>query len=116
MNCREFVDFLMAYLDGTLEESEREIFQAHMVDCPGCETYLETYRETIRLGKACFCGGSEDLPEHVPEGLVEAILAARGAGKSGEPGEPGESAGSGIETPGLLSRLAARLGRFGRGR
>ena len=63
MNCREFVDFLMAYLDGTLEASEREVFEVHMVDCPGCETYLETYRETIRLGKACFCGCSDDLPE-----------------------------------------------------
>ena len=116
MNCREFVDFLMAYLDGTLEEPEREIFQSHMVDCPGCETYLDTYRETIRLGKVCFCGDSDDLPEQVPEGLVQAILAARGAGEPGEPGEPDKSAGSGIEAPGLLARLAARLGRFGRGR
>jgi len=113
MNCREFVDFLMAYLDGSLEASEREIFEGHMVDCPGCETYLETYRETIRLGKVCFCGDSDDLPEQVPEGLVQAILAARGVG---EPGEPGKPAGSGIEAPGLLARLAARLGRLGRGR
>ena len=113
MNCREFVEFLMAYLDGTLEDSEREIFQAHMVDCPGCETYLETYRETIRLGKVCFCGGSDDLPEHVPEGLVQAILAAREAGETDKPGVP---ASSGIEAPGLLSRLAARLGRFARRR
>ena len=116
MNCREFVDFLMAYLDGTLEQPEREIFQSHMVDCPGCETYLDTYRETIRLGKVCFCGDSDDLPEQVPEGLVQAILAARGAEEPGEPGEPDKSAGSGIEAPGLLARLAARLGRFGRGR
>ncbi len=82
MNCREFVEFLMAYLDGTLEDSEREIFESHMVNCPCCETYLETYRETIRLGKACFCGCSDDLPEHVPEGLVQAILAARRQGRS----------------------------------
>jgi anti-sigma factor RsiW len=109
MNCREFVDFLMAYLDGTLEASELEVFEAHMVDCPGCEAYLETYRETIRLGKACFCGGSDDLPEDVPEGLVQAILAAREAGETGKSGVP---ASSGIEAPGLLSRLAARLGRL----
>ena len=78
------------------------------MDCPGCETYLETYRETIRLGKECFCGGSDALPEHVPEGLVQAILAARGQHGAGEPRQ------SEIETPGLLSRLAARLGRFAR--
>ena len=109
MNCREFVDFLMAYLDGTLEASEREVFEVHMVDCPGCETYLETYRETIRLGKACFCGCSDDLPEHVPEGLVQAILAAREAGETDKPGVP---VTSGVEVQDLLSRLAARLGRL----
>jgi anti-sigma factor RsiW len=82
MNCQDFVEFLMAYLDGTLEGSEREIFQAHLVDCPPCETFLETYQETIRLGKVCFCGDSDDLPEQVPEGLVDAILAARQGGRS----------------------------------
>ena len=113
MNCREFVDFLMAYLDGTLKTSEREVFESHMVDCPGCETYPKTYRETIRLGKTCFCGCSDDLPEHVPEGLVQAILAAREAGEADKPGVP---ASSGVEAPGLLSRLAARLGRLTRRR
>jgi anti-sigma factor RsiW len=98
MNCQEFVEFLMAYLDGTLEESEREIFRSHMVDCPPCETFLETYRETIRLGKVCFCGDSDDLPEQVPEGLIQAILAAREQHGAGEP------RASEIETPGLLSR------------
>jgi anti-sigma factor RsiW len=77
VNCKEFVEFLMAYLDGTLETSERDIFDAHMVDCPCCETFLETYQETIRLGKVCFCGDSDEIPEPVPEGLVQAILAAR---------------------------------------
>lgn len=83
MNCQDFVEFLMAYLDGTLEESEREIFQAHMVECPPCETFLETYQETIRLGKVCFCGDSDEIPVRVPEGLVQAILDARRRGGSG---------------------------------
>ena len=77
MNCREFVDFLMAYIDGELPEAERSVFDAHMVDCPPCQTYLETYKETIRLGKAVCQTEGEAVPGDVPEELVQAILAAR---------------------------------------
>jgi anti-sigma factor RsiW len=77
MNCSEFVDFLMGYLDDGLARSQREIFEAHMVDCPSCETFLETYRETIRLGKLCLSDPEGPVPAQVPEELVAAILAAR---------------------------------------
>ncbi|MDH3520745.1 MAG: zf-HC2 domain-containing protein [Myxococcales bacterium] len=97
MNCREFVEFLMAYLDGTLDAREREIFEAHMVDCPSCETYLDTYRDTIRLGRQCLCDPDGPVHDDVPEELVAAILAARA-----QPGSPARHAG-------WLSQLAARL-------
>ncbi len=80
MNCREFVEFLMEYLDGELPQAQVTIFRAHMDDCPGCETYLDTYRETVRLGREV-CGDPEGpVPEDVPEALVSAILAARRRG------------------------------------
>ncbi len=76
MNCREFVDFLMAYLDGELSDAERSAFEQHMQACPPCVTYLETYGETVRLGG--LCGEPEGpVPDEVPEQLVAAILAAR---------------------------------------
>lgn len=75
MSCREFVEFLMDYLDDGLEPEPRRVFEEHMQLCPPCVSFLETYRETIQLGKfAC----SEQL-EAVPEALVQAILAARRA-------------------------------------
>jgi len=81
LSCREFVDFLMEYLDGELGEGERRVFEAHIGDCTPCGTYLETYRETVRLGRSV-CRESADpatdpVPEDVPEELVRAILAAR---------------------------------------
>ncbi len=77
MNCREFVDFLMDFLDGNLIEAQDTTFRMHMEECPGCVRYLESYRETVRLGKAC-CEDSEGpVPADAPEALVEAILAAR---------------------------------------
>ncbi len=80
MTCREFVDFLMDYLEQSLPTAQREIFEGHFEECPGCVTYLETYRETVRLEKT-LCGDDPDAPvsEDVPEGLVAAILAARAA-------------------------------------
>ena len=80
MNCREFVEFLMEYLDGELPGRQRGVFEEHMADCPSCVTYLETYRETVRLGGALCADPADPVPEDVPENLVQAILAARGQG------------------------------------
>ena len=76
MTCRDFVDFLMAYLDGELGSRERDLFDRHMEDCPDCVTYLDTYRETIRLERLCRDPESL-LSDEVPEALVRAVLAAR---------------------------------------
>ena len=76
MKCRDFVDFLMDYLDGSLGASERGVFESHIDDCPACLTYLDTYRETVRLGTRV-CRSDDELPPDVPEELVQAILSAR---------------------------------------
>ncbi len=83
MNCQECVEFLMAYLEGTLPPEELRVFEEHMRRCPPCVDYLETYRRTVELGKAACRCESEEIPAEVPEGLIRAILAAR------PPQEPG---------------------------
>ncbi len=78
MTCQEFVDFLMAYLDGELPTAQRDAFDEHMGLCPQCVTYLDTYRESVQLGRQALCeSGDAPVPEDVPEDLVKAILAAR---------------------------------------
>jgi anti-sigma factor (TIGR02949 family) len=76
ISCREALDFLAAYLDGELTTGVRETFERHLARCPACVEYLESYRETIRLGRE-----ARDLddaaPEEVPEELIEAILASK---------------------------------------
>ena len=76
MDCREFVDFLMAYLDREMQGDTRAVFEEHMDLCPPCRDYLTTYEDTIRAGQLA-CSGDEALPGDVPEPLIEAILAAR---------------------------------------
>jgi predicted anti-sigma-YlaC factor YlaD len=76
MTCREFVEFVMGYLEEELGERERAVFEEHIEACPPCLTYLDTYRETVRLGRSV-CGPDDEVPPDVPEELVRAILAAR---------------------------------------
>jgi predicted anti-sigma-YlaC factor YlaD len=81
MDCRELVDFLMDYLDGRLPDATREVFEEHIGLCPPCQAYLETYRDTVRMGR-CVCRDGESAPADAPEELVRAILAARRRGKA----------------------------------
>lgn len=76
MTCREFVDFLMSYLDGEVPPDERHRFEEHLAECPDCVNYLRSYAETVKLGKAAFASCDGDVPEEVPEALVQAVLAA----------------------------------------
>jgi anti-sigma factor RsiW len=76
MNCREFTEFLMAYLDGELPEDERSAFDYHLHGCQSCVNYMESYRATVELGRAA-CSEDAAIPDDVPESLVQAILAAR---------------------------------------
>lgn len=52
MDCNELVELVTAYLDGALDPDTRARFDSHLVDCDGCENYLQQFRETVRtVGK-----------------------------------------------------------------
>lgn len=51
MDCRELVEAITAYLDGTLSDADRRRFDNHLTTCPHCTEYLGQMRNTIaRLG------------------------------------------------------------------
>ena len=78
ITCREFIEFLMDYLEAALPEEQRREFDLHMAMCPACVAYLKSYRQTVAAGKTALAGPDERLPEEIPDELVRAILAARG--------------------------------------
>ena len=45
--CREFVELVTEYLEGTLPEGERIRFEAHLAECDGCSGYLEDMRRLV---------------------------------------------------------------------
>jgi anti-sigma factor RsiW len=78
MTCRELVDFVLDYESGLLSVEERATFEDHLVRCPCCRVYLDTYRRTIQLGKLAHANDPAAI-EPIPDELVRAILAsARG--------------------------------------
>jgi anti-sigma factor RsiW len=68
ISCRELVELVSDYFDGRLPEAVRIRFEDHLELCPGCITYLEQMRTTVRL-----VGRVEEL-ERRPE--VTALLYA----------------------------------------
>jgi anti-sigma factor RsiW len=66
MDCKELVETITAYLDGTLPDSDRHRFENHLVNCPYCAEYLEQMRTTIaRLGTLDETTLSHDAREHL---------------------------------------------------
>lgn len=77
LTCRELIDFLRDYLEGELSSEETARFEHHLRLCPACVSYLQTYQETVRLGREAFQEPEGRVPEEVPEELVRAVLDAR---------------------------------------
>ena len=77
MTCREFADFMMDYIAGELPADTRALFERHLSRCPKCPKYFEQYKLTLAAGKSAFDSPDDELPESVPEDLIQAILAAK---------------------------------------
>jgi anti-sigma factor RsiW len=72
MSCKELVEVVTEYVEGTMPAADRRRFDAHLQECPYCVNYLEQMRATIEtLGRL-----SEDtLP---PDARDEMLAAFRG--------------------------------------
>ena len=48
LSCKELVELVTNYLENCMPPDERARFEAHLTVCPGCRTYLEQMRQTMR--------------------------------------------------------------------
>ena len=48
LSCQELVELVTEYLEDALNPGERARFERHLGICPGCQTYLDQIRQTIR--------------------------------------------------------------------
>jgi anti-sigma factor RsiW len=77
ITCQELIGFLYLYLADELPPERKGEFERHLGVCPSCVRYIQTYRDTIALGKAACSEPDEPVGQEVPEELVAAVLKAR---------------------------------------
>jgi anti-sigma factor RsiW len=49
LTCKELVELVTGYLDGSVRGRRRRRFEAHLAGCDGCTRYLRQMEATIRL-------------------------------------------------------------------
>ena len=47
MQCKELIELVTEYLEGTIAEAERERIEVHMGECEWCDRYVSQTRELI---------------------------------------------------------------------
>lgn len=72
MMCRELVEAVTAYLEGSMSLEDRARFDEHLALCDGCANYLAQIRETIRLTGTL---DPETLPDEQKSALLEVFRA-----------------------------------------
>ncbi|NIO06986.1 MAG: hypothetical protein GTO40_02945 [Deltaproteobacteria bacterium] len=60
--CRNIVDLVINYVEGTLDRPVRQAFESHIADCTNCWQFLTSYRDTMDLGQSL---QREDIPPDV---------------------------------------------------
>ena len=70
--CRQFVEDVTAYLEGTLPDDVTVLVEAHLADCPHCREYLAQMRRTVALTHGV---GEQDV-ERMPADLRERLERA----------------------------------------
>jgi anti-sigma factor RsiW len=72
-NCQQLADFCLDFLDGSLPEEERRMFQDHLGECGECVTFFRTYQRTPQVSREAF---ALQMPSSVKE-TVRSFLRAR---------------------------------------
>lgn len=76
VTCEALITFLLEYLSGELPPSREREFEEHLAICPSCVAYVQSYKQSVALGRAAL-RRDEERPPQLPGELVRAILEAR---------------------------------------
>jgi anti-sigma factor RsiW len=48
LNCKELVELVTEYIEGSLPPAERLRFEEHLLVCSGCRNYLAQMQQTVQ--------------------------------------------------------------------
>ena len=77
LTCKEVVELVTDYLEGTMSDQDRLRFEEHVAGCEGCGRYLHQMRETIRLTGTLT---EAQVPEPQKQALRSAFRDWKGGG------------------------------------
>lgn len=69
LTCKELVELITGYLEGTLRGRQRRRFESHLAACDGCTRYMAQMEATIRATGTL-------TEEQVPDEQKVILLAA----------------------------------------
>jgi anti-sigma factor RsiW len=71
--CKEFVEDVTAYLEGTLSDDIVARIDAHLADCPHCTEYLREMRITIAAAGTIGAADIDAMPADLRNRLLDAF-------------------------------------------
>ena len=71
--CRQFVEDVTAYLEGTLPDDVTARVEAHLADCPHCREYLREMRLTITMTRQLDDADVDEMPADLRARLMQAF-------------------------------------------
>ena len=80
LTCRELVELVTDYLEGSLTPEERMRFEEHLLVCEGCSAYVDQLRKTIEVVGAL---QEDSIPHQMRDNLLAAFRAWKAGGLSG---------------------------------
>lgn len=70
LSCRNVNEFLVEYLEGTLDPRLEKRFEAHVKRCPQCQAYVDQYRQTVALVRETSKTAEVDFPDRLVEHTI----------------------------------------------
>ncbi|WP_330221010.1 zf-HC2 domain-containing protein [Mycobacteroides abscessus] len=120
LDCNELVEIVTAYLDGSLDLETRARFDEHLLECDGCDNYLQQFRVTIstvgRIRESELARNYLRLSRIGGDALLQPQSATCGPNEAvPAPGKHARSCGDGATVVGrrYLTRASACEGRSG---
>ena len=68
MECRECMDLLADYVDGTLPRDQAELLDWHLEGCPPCVAFVNTYKGTVDVARKL---PLDDIPPELTQRLLD---------------------------------------------
>jgi anti-sigma factor RsiW len=75
--CKECIDVLYDYIEGTLEPDLTHRLDEHFGECPPCMAFVATYRSVPTLSRSALVEDIREIPTEVKQRLKDALRRAR---------------------------------------